>query len=66
MQRSARWSESVKVLVTGGAGYIGSVTTEVLLSAGHDVVVFDNLTQGHREAVPPAAEWVLGDLSSPE
>ncbi len=65
MQRSARWSESVKVLVTGGAGYIGSVTTEVLLSAGHDVVVFDNLTQGHRQAVPPAAEWVLGDLSSP-
>ena len=56
----------MKVLVTGGAGYIGSVTTEVLLSAGHDVVVFDNLTQGHREAVPPAAEWVLGDLSSPE
>ena len=38
----------MKVLVTGGAGYIGSVTTEVLLSAGHDVVVFDNLTQGHR------------------
>ena len=55
----------MKILVTGGAGYIGSVTTEVLLSAGHDVAVFDNLSQGHREAVPPAAEWVQGDLSSP-
>ena len=55
----------MKILVTGGAGYIGSVTTEVLLSAGHDVVVFDNLSQGHREAVPPAAEWVQGDLSFP-
>jgi UDP-glucose 4-epimerase len=55
----------MRILVTGGAGYIGSVTTEVLLSAGHDVVVFDNLSQGHREAVPPAAEWVQGDLSFP-
>ena len=56
----------MKVLVTGGAGYIGSVTSEVLLSRGHDVVVFDNLSQGHRAAVPAAAEWVLGDLSSPQ
>ena len=54
----------MKVLVTGGAGYIGSVTSEVLLSRGHDVVVFDNLSQGHRAAVPAAAEWVEGDLSS--
>lgn len=54
----------MKVLVTGGAGYIGSVTSEVLLSRGHDVVVFDNLSQGHRAAVPVAAEWVEGDLSS--
>ena len=54
----------MKVLVTGGAGYIGSVTSEVLLSRGHEVVVFDNLSQGHRAAVPPAAILVEGDLSS--
>jgi len=56
----------MKVLVTGGAGYIGSVTSEVLLSRGHEVVVFDNLSQGHRAAVPPAATLVEGDLSSAE
>ena len=56
----------MKVLVTGGAGYIGSVTSEVLLTHGHDVVVFDNLSQGHRAAVPAAAEWVNGDLCSPQ
>ena len=55
----------MKVLVTGGAGYIGSVTSEVLLSRGYEVVVFDNLSQGHRAAVPVAAHWIEGDLSSP-
>ena len=54
----------MKVLVTGGAGYIGSVTSEVLLSRGYEVVVFDNLSQGHRAAVPAAADWIEGDLSS--
>lgn len=52
----------MKVLVTGGAGYIGSITTAELLKAGHDVVVFDNLYQGHREAVHPDAAFVEGDL----
>ena len=52
----------MKVLVTGGAGYIGSVTTELLLDAGHDVVVFDSLERGHREAVDPRARLVVGDL----
>jgi UDP-glucose 4-epimerase len=56
----------MKVLVTGGAGYIGSITSEVLLNRGHDVVVFDNLSQGHRAAVPAAAKWVEGDLSAPQ
>ena len=56
----------MKVLVTGGAGYIGSITSEVLLNRGHDVVVFDNLSQGHRAAVPDDAEWVQGDLASPQ
>jgi UDP-glucose 4-epimerase len=52
----------MKVLVTGGAGYIGSVTTELLLDAGHKVVVFDNLERGHREAVDKRAVFVKGDL----
>jgi UDP-glucose 4-epimerase len=52
----------VKVLVTGGAGYIGSVATAQLIAAGHEVVVFDNLYQGHREAVHPDAHFFAGDL----
>ncbi|PJF47168.1 MAG: SDR family NAD(P)-dependent oxidoreductase, partial [Chloroflexi bacterium] len=52
-----------KILVTGGAGYIGSITTQELISAGYDVVVFDNLYQGHAEAVPPQATFVRGDLA---
>ena len=52
----------MKVLVTGGAGYIGSVTTELLLDAGHDIVVFDNLELGHREAVDERARLIVGDL----
>ena len=55
----------MKVLLTGGAGYIGSITAEVLLAEGHEVVVFDNLSQGHRAAVPDDAVWVQGDLSAP-
>lgn len=53
----------MRVLVTGGAGYIGSVTSELLLKAGHEVVVFDNLSQGHRAAVPAGAVFVKGDLA---
>jgi UDP-glucose 4-epimerase len=53
----------VKILVTGGAGYIGSVATTELIAAGHDVVVVDNLYQGHREAVHPDAQFVHGDLA---
>ena len=56
----------MKVLVTGGAGYIGSVTSEVLLNRGYEVVVFDNLSQGHRADVPADADWVQGDLASPQ
>jgi UDP-glucose 4-epimerase len=54
------------VLVTGGAGYIGSVVAEELLGAGHQVVVVDNLSRGHREAVPKRAELVIGDLADRE
>ena len=52
----------MKVFVTGGAGYIGSITAERLLDQGHDVVVFDNLENGHRSAVDERAELVIGDL----
>jgi len=52
----------MRVLVTGGAGYIGSVVAAQLADSGHDVVVYDNLTHGHREAVPAAAELVVGDV----
>jgi UDP-glucose 4-epimerase len=48
----------VRVLVTGGAGYIGSVTTARLLAEGHDVIVVDDLSTGHRDAVPPGAAFV--------
>ena len=52
----------MRILVTGGAGYIGSVVTEELLAAGHEVVVYDNLSKGHRAAVHPDARFVRGDL----
>jgi UDP-glucose 4-epimerase len=52
----------MKVFVTGGAGYIGSVTTEQLLDEGHEVVVFDNLERGHRAAIDPRARFIEGDL----
>jgi UDP-glucose 4-epimerase len=51
------------ILVTGGAGYIGSVMTDVLIEAGHHVTVFDNLSRGHRDAISPAARFVEGDLT---
>lgn len=52
----------MKILVTGGAGYIGSTVTEELLKDGHQVVVYDNLAKGHSEAVDPAAALVRADL----
>jgi len=52
----------MKLLVTGGAGYIGSIVSQHLLSAGHDVTVLDNLERGHREAIPEGARLVEADL----
>ena len=49
-----------KILVTGGAGYVGSVSVEAFLAAGHDLVVLDDLTTGHRAAVPAGASLVVG------
>src|SRR5690606_29377733 len=48
----------VRTLVTGGAGYIGSVVAAQLLDAGHEVIVLDNLSTGHRDAVPDGATLV--------
>jgi UDP-glucose 4-epimerase len=53
----------MKLLVTGGAGYIGSVVAAQLLAAGHQVIIIDNLSRGHRQAVPQGAELVVADLS---
>ena len=52
----------MKILVVGGAGYIGSVCAELLLDQGHGVTIFDNLSEGHRRALDPRAEFVEGDL----
>lgn len=52
----------MRVLVTGGAGYIGSHTTDLLIADGHEVVIFDNLSTGHRDALHPQATFFQGDL----
>ncbi len=53
----------MNVFVTGGAGYIGSVCVEELLNAGHQVTVFDNLSEGHRSAIDSRAAFIEGDLA---
>lgn len=56
----------MNVLVTGAAGYIGSIVTEELVKEGNHVVALDNLKQGHREAVAPEAVFIQADLSNLE
>ncbi|MFA6801729.1 MAG: NAD-dependent epimerase/dehydratase family protein, partial [Acholeplasmataceae bacterium] len=53
----------MKVLVVGGAGYIGSHTVYELLRANHEVVVLDNFSTGHKEFVPKKAKLYLGDIT---
>ena len=53
----------MKLIVTGGAGYIGGAAAEALLAAGHQVTVLDNFSSGHRAAVPEGARFVQGDLN---
>jgi UDP-glucose 4-epimerase len=53
----------VKVFVTGGAGYVGSVCVEQLLDRGDEVVIFDNLSEGHRQSIDPRATFIQGDLN---
>ena len=55
----------MRVLVTGGAGYVGSVSVERLLGAGHEVTVLDSLVTGHRAAVAPGVELVAGSVGDP-
>ena len=52
----------MKILVVGGAGYIGSICAEVLLDQGHEVAILDNLSEGHRRALDPRAEFIEGDF----
>jgi len=52
------------IFVTGGAGYIGSICSEELLNAGHQVTIFDNLTEGHRSAVDERAKFIKGELGN--
>ena len=56
----------MRILVVGGAGYIGSVCAELLLDEGHTVAIFDNLSEGHRRAVDSRAEFFEGDLANGE
>ncbi len=56
----------MKLLVTGGAGYIGSIVARLLIEQGHQIVVLDNLERGHREAVPAEAQLIVADLRNPE
>jgi UDP-glucose 4-epimerase len=52
----------MKILVVGGAGYIGSICAEVLLDEDHEVVIFDNLSEGHHQAIDSRAKFIEGDL----
>src|SRR5262245_41396655 len=53
----------MNVLVTGGAGYIGSVVAAELLKAGHRVLIYDDLSRGHRRAAPKGAELIVADTA---
>ena len=53
----------MRLLVTGGAGYIGATTVRLLMAAGHEVIVYDNLSKGHREAAPAGVVFVQADVA---
>ncbi len=54
----------MNILVTGGAGYVGSVVVEVLLREGFQVVILDNLKEGHRSAIPAGVPFIEGDIAN--
>ncbi|MHB1003924.1 MAG: NAD-dependent epimerase/dehydratase family protein, partial [Thermoleophilia bacterium] len=56
----------MRVLITGGAGYIGSVVGEMCIAAGDQVTVYDNLSTGHRSSLHPEAEFIQGDVADGE
>src|SRR6201999_3833434 len=56
----------MRLIVTGGAGYVGSIVAQHLVARGDDVTVFDSLTRGHRAALPAGARFVEGDLLNPD
>src|SRR5438270_6547801 len=56
----------MRIFVIGGAGYIGSVCAELLLDEGHEVAIFDNLTEGHGRAVDSRANFIQGELANRE
>src|SRR5438309_9434012 len=56
----------MRIFVVGGAGYIGSVCAELLLDEGHEVAIFDNLTEGHGRAVDSRANFIQGELANRE
>jgi UDP-glucose 4-epimerase len=64
LRRVASFNFRMHIFVTGGAGYIGSICSEELLNAGHEVTIFDNLTEGHRKAIDPRARFIQGELAN--
>lgn len=63
MVTSGKAENAVKLLVTGGAGYVGSVCAARLIEAGHDVAVLDDLSTGHADAIPEGARFIQGDVA---
>ena len=53
----------MRILITGGAGFIGGTVAQLLLEKGHQVAIYDNLCHGHRSLVPPQADFIEGELS---
>lgn len=62
----SKWEKFLKILVTGGAGYIGGTVALRLLSAGHKVLIYDNFCHGHRDLVPAGTHLIEGDISDRE
>jgi len=62
----SKWEKFLKILVTGGAGYIGGSVALRLLSAGHKVLIYDNFCHGHRDLVPAGTHLIEGDIADQE
>jgi len=62
----SKWEKFLKILVTGGAGYIGGTVALRLLSAGHKVLIYDNFCHGHRDLVPAGTQLIEGDIADRE